>query len=71
MFYFQEKHKLTMLFIMFSWLINRFEYALKILSKITLSIKGRLIQSIKKLTQKDLYGNFEMKRGNYKISPKK
>lgn len=43
---------------------------LKLLSKITLSIKWRLIQSSKKLTQKHLCGNFETKRGNYKINSK-
>lgn len=45
-------------------------YLLKYLSKITLSPKAGLIQSIKKLTQKRLCGNSITKRGNYKSKSK-
>ena len=45
-------------------------YLLKYLFKITLSPKALLIQSIKKLTQKRLCGNFVTKMGNYKSKSK-
>jgi len=45
-------------------------YLLKYLFKITSSPKALLIQSIKKLTQKRLCGNFVTKMGNYKSKSK-